>query len=205
MSITNYTELQTAVAGWLNKSNLTTVIPDFITLTEADINRRLRSPDTETNYTGSLSGQTLAIPAAVREIRKLFITNTKGNKQIIVVPQEQLEAYGNVAGEPQVYCITANVIKFGPSPDSTYPYILVGFGGYTALSSGAPTNAMLTSHPDVYLYGALTHAAQYLQDVEALAKYGPLYDLYLTRVDDEDKRQRYDGSTLVIRPSGRVF
>lgn len=205
MSITNYTELQSAVGDWLNKSNLTTRIPDFIALAEADINRRLRAPDTETNFTGSLSGATLAIPAAVREIRKLFITNSKGNKNLPANTQEQIEGYGSVTGEPQAYCMTANVIKFGPSPDFAYPYILVAFGGYTPLSSGAPTNSLLTSHPDIYLYGALYHAALYLADDGMLQKYGPLFDRYVASADDEDKRQRYDGATLYMRPMGRVF
>ena len=42
MSITTYAELKTAIASWLNRDDLTSVIPDFIALTEAALNRDLR-------------------------------------------------------------------------------------------------------------------------------------------------------------------
>ena len=42
MSITTYSELKTAVANWLNRDDLTSVIPDFIALTEADMDRKIR-------------------------------------------------------------------------------------------------------------------------------------------------------------------
>jgi len=34
MAISTYSELKTAVANWLDRSDLTDVIPDFITLAE---------------------------------------------------------------------------------------------------------------------------------------------------------------------------
>ena len=42
MSITNYTELQNAVMNWLDRSDLSNYVPDFITLTENYFNRQLR-------------------------------------------------------------------------------------------------------------------------------------------------------------------
>ena len=42
MAITTYAELQTSITNWLNRDDLTAVTPDFISLTEASINRDLR-------------------------------------------------------------------------------------------------------------------------------------------------------------------
>ncbi len=42
MAITTYSELKTALGNWLNRDDLTAVIPDFISLAETDINRKLR-------------------------------------------------------------------------------------------------------------------------------------------------------------------
>lgn len=42
MSLTNYTDLQTGIQNWLQRQDLNSVIPDFITLFEAVANRRLR-------------------------------------------------------------------------------------------------------------------------------------------------------------------
>ena len=45
MALGNYTELQASIADFLNRSDLTLVIPDFITMAEADMNRTLRIKD----------------------------------------------------------------------------------------------------------------------------------------------------------------
>ena len=42
MAITTYSELQSAVADWLNRDDLTSVIPNFIELAEADLTRNLQ-------------------------------------------------------------------------------------------------------------------------------------------------------------------
>ena len=42
MAINTYATLQTAVANWLDRSDLTDRIPEFIALAEARMNRTLR-------------------------------------------------------------------------------------------------------------------------------------------------------------------
>ena len=46
--ISTYTDLQTAVAQWMHRTDLTALIPDFIALTEEKLNRYLRTKDNET-------------------------------------------------------------------------------------------------------------------------------------------------------------
>ena len=41
MALTSYSELKSSLADWLNRDDLTSVIPDFISLAEAQIERRL--------------------------------------------------------------------------------------------------------------------------------------------------------------------
>jgi CBS-domain-containing membrane protein len=42
MSLTNYTDLQTTIASYLARSDLTAMIPDFIRLAETRLRRELR-------------------------------------------------------------------------------------------------------------------------------------------------------------------
>ena len=42
MALDSYTNLKTAIANFLGRDDLTSEIDDFIDLTEADLNRRLR-------------------------------------------------------------------------------------------------------------------------------------------------------------------
>ena len=47
MSITNYTNLQSTIADYLNRDDLTSVIPVFIQLAEAQMNRDIRHYEME--------------------------------------------------------------------------------------------------------------------------------------------------------------
>jgi hypothetical protein len=51
MAITTFAELKTAIASWLDRSDLTSTIPDFITLFESVANRRLRVRQMEKTIT----------------------------------------------------------------------------------------------------------------------------------------------------------
>ncbi len=42
MALTYYTGLKTSIADFLNRDDLTSVIPDFVALAEAQINRDVR-------------------------------------------------------------------------------------------------------------------------------------------------------------------
>ena len=52
MALTNYTTLKAAIANFLARDDLTSEIDDFIDLTEADFNRRLRIRAMEANTAG---------------------------------------------------------------------------------------------------------------------------------------------------------
>ena len=43
MAISNYAELQTATANWLDRTDLTDRIPEFIDLAESTFNRTIRN------------------------------------------------------------------------------------------------------------------------------------------------------------------
>ena len=63
MAISTYTELQTAVANWLDRDDLTARIPEFIALTEARFNRllRVRSMETEADQVTTSGTRSLLI------------------------------------------------------------------------------------------------------------------------------------------------
>ncbi len=64
MAITTYTELQAAIASWLNRGDLTAQIPDFIALAEADINAQfdIRSIETDQALTAVVSSRFVPLP-----------------------------------------------------------------------------------------------------------------------------------------------
>ena len=55
MSISTYSELKTAVANFLARSDLTTQIPDFSSLAEARMSRELETRSQENRATATLT------------------------------------------------------------------------------------------------------------------------------------------------------
>ena len=76
MSISNYAELQTAVANYLHRSDLTTLIPDFISIAESKLNRVLRLRSMENVTTGTVASS-IALPTGFIEMISLT-TNSGG-------------------------------------------------------------------------------------------------------------------------------
>ena len=68
MAITNYTELKSSLADWLNRSDLTSRIPEFISLAEAAFNRNLRTRDMLSRSTTSTNAQYVALPSDFLEM-----------------------------------------------------------------------------------------------------------------------------------------
>jgi hypothetical protein len=54
--INDYTTLQSAVARWLARADLTASIPDFIQLAETRINQDLRTQNQQVKVSGTTSG-----------------------------------------------------------------------------------------------------------------------------------------------------
>jgi len=78
MAINSYSSLQTAVANWLDRSDLTARIPEFISLAEARINRALRVRIMESVKMISLVGGTkrYPLPSDYLQLRTIKYTKT---------------------------------------------------------------------------------------------------------------------------------
>ena len=70
MAIATYTDLQTSIANFLARSDLTAQIPDFIALAEASMSRELETRSQEKRVTANtVSGnEYLALPTDLREV-----------------------------------------------------------------------------------------------------------------------------------------
>ena len=62
MALDNFTNLKASIADWLNRSDLTNVIPDFISLAEAQLNRELRHYKQQEKATALIDTQYSATP-----------------------------------------------------------------------------------------------------------------------------------------------
>lgn len=165
MALATYSDLKTAVASWLARSDLTLTIPDFITLAEARINRELRTREMVEQETAAVSTQALAIPDDFVEVLR-FTLDTESDRPLEYRPVEDsdLRVAGVTSGQPRWFSVVGGEFRFYPAPDGEYTYTLDYYARVPALSDSATSNWLLTKAPDLYLYGALCESAPFLQE-----------------------------------------
>lgn len=185
MAITTYDELQTAVANWLDRSDLTSRIPEFIELTEARLNRRLRTRETSEITTASVSSEFTALPTDFLDVRALRITDGTNIYELLPESPEtisQWKSWNNATAIPQFYTIQGAEFQVYPSPNATFTATLIYRQKVPALTVSNTSNWVLVKAPDLYLYGALLQAAPYLRDPEALASWTALFEQALSEL-----------------------
>jgi len=193
----NYTQLKSNIADFLNRSDLTAVIPTFIELAESQMERPLRVRQMIARATASVDTQYSAVPADFLEAKTFKITSSNPIQPIEFLTPEQMDdrdqLYANAPGMPKYFTIVGNQIRVSPTPDATYTAELMYFAKLPKLSDSVTTNFLLTSSPDAYLYGALMQAAPYLKDDERVAVWGNLYNTAIESIKFADQNASASG------------
>jgi hypothetical protein len=177
MAITTYTELKAAIAQWLNRTDLTDQIPDFIKLAEDTLNKVLRDTRMVTSTTVSLTTpwRKGAVPTDMIQPVYIEVSGQSTNPLEPVAPEQliMLRRRMQTAGTPKFYCIMGRFIEVVPSPSSNTTLDITYFQTIPPLASNS-TNWLLTYNADVYLWTSLLHAAPFLQDDARTALFGNL-------------------------------
>jgi hypothetical protein len=190
MSISTYSELKTTIAAWAHRTDLTSVLADFVTLAESRINRLglFNEMEQESTLTATISSRDIALPSGFIEPKGLWLTTYGDRIPIHFLPVEQMPVYDD-SGQPDYWTIDGSNIAFDRPANAAYTYVLRYTGKFT-LSDASPTNWLLTNHPDVYLYAALMESAVYIRDSEQLAIWKGAFDIALQEVNDAEHRKR---------------
>lgn len=208
MAIDTYTNLQTAVGNFLNRSE-STAIPDFIALAEAQILRRLMKAwndghslprkmvtlnaafsitgelvNLPSDFLGPLALTIPATPVKLRYVKPGTLAHEKTRRGVVITNDT-----------PAIYTVVGSQFQFLPVPDTTYTATLVYWQKFPVLSSGNASNWILADHPDVYLYGALLQSAPYLMDDKRVSVWGTLFSQALDDLIKSDPLPN-DGSLL---------
>tara|TARA_X000001036_G_scaffold426204_1_gene453325 strand:- start:281 stop:904 length:624 start_codon:yes stop_codon:yes gene_type:complete len=205
MALSNYTELKASIADFLNRDDLTAVIPDFITLAEAAINRDVRHYEMENRATASLDQQYLDRPADWLETIRINITGggTRHLEYLSAASMADKRAGAeNTTGEPKFFRHAERAFEVFPTPDGAYEVELLYYEKVPALSSTNATNWLLTDHPDVYLYGALLHSSPYLAEDQRIGVWAQLYSAARDRINRSSEDGSFSGSGLTMKIKG---
>jgi hypothetical protein len=204
MAITNYAELKTTIADWLNRSDLTAVIPSFIALAESHFNQdeRLRNQRSIVRATATFNAEYEALPGDYLEMLNLSNQTTIPFQKIQFLSLNQVDDFKrdySTAQVPRYYSIVGNQLQLLPVPASDITAEMVYYAKIQSLSDTNTTNWLLTNHPEVYLYGALLQAAPYLKDDDRIATWNAMLEKTLDNIHQADDRALYAGSIIKIR------
>lgn len=201
MAISTYAELQAAVATWLNRSDLTTQIPDFVTLAESGLNRRLRLRvmTQEAGLSTTISSRAVTLPTAFIEPLALWRLDTERYPMVCRLPE--MMDITTIEGRPEYWAADETLVFERPC-DAVYSLIFRYVKGF-ALSDSAPTNWLLTNHPDVYLFSTLVEAAPYLRDDNLMAVWLARFEKALSEVMEKESRSRSLANLVTDVPVSR--
>lgn len=201
-TITNYATLQSAIADYLNRADLTAQIQTFIQFCEADLNTRLRSREMIVNATTTSDGQFVALPPDWLEAINMMIVGGQSPLRYITPDEADTINKAQTYTSTRFYSMTTGIIELVPPAVDDITIDMVYYGKIPALSTANTTNWLLTKAPDVYLYGALTHAAPFLMDDQRMGVFSQIYLARVQSLQDESQKALHSGSPLISRPRG---
>lgn len=171
MALDTFIGLKTSIADWIARDDLTSQIPDFVSLFEAYARREYGGTvlASKSSLTTTANQDTLALGVAPRGIKYIGHDDGSDMRQAGI---EELNRMGNTVGKPIMWAweTGSQTVRLFPVPDSDYDIVMYYSTSLSGLSADGDTNWLLTNYPDIYLYGSLLQARQYLQD-EALQVY----------------------------------
>jgi hypothetical protein len=199
MAITNYSTLQAAIADYLNRADLTSQIQNFIQFAEADLNTRLRCREQIVRAEATSSAEFVQLPADWLEAINLHIVG--GQQPLHYVTLDKADEINSlqVYTAPHYYSLMNGAIEIIPEPTDDIDIEMIYYAKIPALSDQATTNWLLTKAPDVYLYGALTHAAPFLMDDQRIPVFGQIYLARVQALQEESQKSLHSGSPLIAR------
>lgn len=206
MAITNFSELKTAIANWLDRSDLTTIIPDFITLAEARMYRgtgedkglRLRYMEQAATRDMASGTERYGLPSDFLEMRNISYVRDSQTIDLVLRAPRQLDEHfrEDYTGYPEAFAIEGTEIRIRPIPSGTWTMRQVYYKKLDALSDSSTENDILTNFPDIYLFGSLAEAELYLKNDQRAGLWEQRFLAAIRAANKDHARTRWKGGAL---------
>ena len=170
----DYAGLQSDLVDWAFRSGETIFIsqtPKFIAYGESQLNRRLalRVMALDVPLVGTIGSRFIDLPADYTEA--IALHRTTGSDSIELRPDIAGEITLEIGdGWPNAWCINGDKIQLDRPCDQAHTFVF-RYRAKFALSDAAPTNWLLTNHPDVYLAAAMAWGNLFQQNTDEVVKW----------------------------------
>ncbi len=206
MALSTYSEIKSTVADYLNRADLTAVLPSFVTLAESKFNRELRTRDMLTRVQTTSDDEYVSLPTDFLQHYSLELDAASAQPPMDYIgPQEAkvLKAQNRTASTTYYYTVIDGAFEIIPAPGSDLDLRMVYYAKIPALSDSNTTNWLLTKSPDLYLYSALLEAAPYLKDDDRVQLWAAARQQVMDAMNLESERAMR--STIQLTARRRAF
>ena len=195
-STANYQSLSTSIAKWLNRTDLTDVIPDFVRMAESEFARdtRLRSSFQVVVSDGYAPAGELPLPTDMLELKELAF----GGTPLTQLPYEDWR----VRASGPYFSRVGNVAHVTGKPAGAYTLKYVQ--KLPALSFPSDSNWLLREHYDVYLWKCCEQGSVWMRDIEATQGYNSKYEAAVQQLLASINYHAWGGASFAVQAPGVV-
>lgn len=194
--ITNYSTLKTSIAAYLQRSDLTSMIPEFIADAESRIYTEMRTQAMETAYSATMVNGEATLPAGLIEWQWLYIDSDPKRRLEKKDMEWILRNFPTSTGKPYYFARNGDSLTFGPTPDADYALVGSYYKRLAALSDSNTTNWLTDDYPELIRFAALCEATPYLQEDQRIPVWEAKYQQVKQRIERLERREKTAGSRL---------
>lgn len=202
LSVSDYASLVSLVARYLDRASTDEVIQDvpaFIQMCEARLNRILRVPAMEVTSLATIDIETITLPTDFIAMRSLNVEGSSDYTLRAMAPTDMATEFTGVSGSVLAYAVIGNTLRFAPPPAEDTILKMTYWARIPALGDGNPTNWLLDSHADIYLYGTLLQAEGFVSNDDRLSLWKSAYDEAIAELVSAGNKARWGSGPLVAR------
>ncbi len=200
-AITTYATLQQGINDFANNPAVEQAVTMLISLFEAKANRELRMRDQLVRADATADDEFIQVPTDFREMYSLKLKDTVGIpplKHIGVEEAKEMDA-GNITGLPRYFTIVGGAIQILPAPSIDTDLEMIYYATIPALSDANTTNWLLIKAPDIYLYGSLLEAEQYLKNDDRIDVWRGQYQRIMDQMNLEGERSMFQRTQMTAK------
>lgn len=207
MSVSTYAELQTKIAEYLARGDLTTYIPDFIAGAETRIaygvegqfrSEPLRIRAMETSADITVTSGSGPLPTGFIQARRLYWDASPKRVLEQTTPEDFYRKWGgSTQGTPNTYILEGDNIVVAPQSSGTIKALF--YKKFDPIATASPVTWLLTNAPNAYVYGALLEASSFIRNDQRIPMWHTMFQGIIDGLNSSDMRDRWSGSALAVR------
>ena len=196
-SISNYSELVTALTKWFLADDLSEDADEIIALAESYFNAKLRLRQMETIATLTAASNVYTLPTDYIEYKRV-VEKASTRRRLEFITEDAVDQLypSRTSGLSNHFTIIGSSLYTFPL--SSTDVELTYYAKIPALSSSNTTNWLLTAHPNLYLHACMLYAAELVKDDGKLATESTFVQNYVDLLHSADNRAKFANAGVTL-------